>query len=323
MKQLSFSDAEFQSKRKQTRREKFLKEMEAVIPWSRLERLIEPKYPKAGNGRRPYPLQTMLRVYFMQQWYGLSDPGMEDALYEITSMRQFAGLSLGNSRLPDESTILNFRRLLEKFELTEALFTEVNTHLKEKGLLLRRGTAIDATIINAPSSTKNKDHKRDPEMHQTKKGNQWYFGMKAHIGTDVNSGLVHSVTGTAANASDISETHNLLHGDEEEVFADAGYTGVEKRDELKDCDVTWHVAMKRGKLKKIKETGGEIAEATQALEKAKASVRAFVEHPFRVLKCQFGYRKTRYRGLKKNTAQLHTLFALANLYMARKILVTS
>ena len=197
--QLSFSDAEFRSKRKQTRREKFLKEMEVVIPWARLERRIEPKYPKAGNGRRPYPLQTMLRIYFMQQWYGLSDPGMEDALIEIASMRQFSGISLGNSRLPDESTILKFRHLLERFELTEALFAEVNAHLKEKGLLLRRGTVVDTTIINAPSSTKNKDHKRDPEMHQTRKGNQWYFGMKAHIGTDVNSGLVHSLTGTAAN----------------------------------------------------------------------------------------------------------------------------
>jgi IS5 family transposase len=255
MNQLSFSDAEFQSKRKQTRREKFLKEMESVIPWERLEGQIEPSYPKAGNGRRPYPLQTMLRVYFMQQWYGLSDPGMEDALYEIASMRQFAGLSLGGeSRIPDESTILKFRRLLETHELTEALFIEVNNHLAEQGLLLRRGTVVDATIINAPSSTKNKRHKRDPEMHQTRKGNQWYFGMKAHIGSDVDSGVVHSLTGTAANASDISETHNLLHGEEDMVFGDAGYTGVEKRDELKDCDVDWHIAMKRGKLKKKGET---------------------------------------------------------------------
>lgn len=323
MDQLSFSDAEYKSKRKQTRREKFLAEMEQVVPWSRLERLIEPYYPKAGNGRRPYPLESMLRIYFLQQWYGLSDPAAEDALYEITSMRQFAKLSLSHHRIPDESTILHFRHLLERHDLTKMLFEEVNAHLQGKGLILRQGTLVDATIIDAPSSTKNKERKRDPDMHQTRKGKQWYFGMKAHIGVDLDSGLVHSVTGTAANVSDISETHKLLHGDEEMVFADAGYTGIEKREEIKDFKARWHVAMKRSKLKELKEAGGKLAEAHEAVEKAKASIRAFVEHPFRILKCQFGYRKTRYRGLKKNAAQLHTLFALTNLYMARKELLAS
>lgn len=323
MDQLSFSDAEYGGKRKQTRREKFLAEMEKVVPWDRLEQRIEQHYPKAGNGRHPYPLSTMRRIHFLQQWYSLSDPAAEDALYEITSKRQFAKLSLTHNRIPDETTILNFRRLLEEHKLSEELFTEVNTYLGGKRLLLRQGTLVDATIINAPSSTKNKERKRDPEMHQTKKGNQWYFGMKAHIGTDLDSGLVHSLTGTAANVSDIRETHNLLHGDEEIVFADAGYTGIEKREEMNDCKATWHIAMKRGKRKQIKEQGGELAEANEAVEKAKAGILALVEHPFRIIKRQFSHRKTRYRGLEKNTAQLHTLFALANLYMIRRNLLPS
>ena len=305
MDQLSFSDAEYSGKRKQTRREKFLAEMEQVVPWGRLERLIEPHYPKAGNGRQPYPLSAMLRIYCLQQWYGLSDPAAEDALYEITSMRRFSQLSLSRGNIPDESTILQFRHLLEKHNLTEVLFSEVNADLQEKGLLLRQGTLVDATIIDAPSSTKNKARKRDPEMHQTRKGNQWYFGMKAHIGVELESGLVHSMTGTAANVSDISETHKLLHGDEEIAFADAGYTGIEKRKEMKDYKAEWHVAMKRGQRKKLKESGSELGEANEAVEKTKASIRAFVEHPFRVIKRQFGHRKARYRGLKKNTAQLH------------------
>lgn len=323
MDQLSFSDAEYGGKRKQTRREKFLAEMEQVVPWIRLERLIEPNYPKAGNGRQPYPLATLLRIHFLQQWYGLSDPAAEDALYEITSMRQFSKLSLTHNHIPDESTILQSRHLLEKHKLTEDLFSEVNAYLQEKGLMLRRGTLVDATIIDAPSSTKNKERKRDPQMHQTRKGNQWYFGMKAHIGSDLDSGLVHRLTGTAANVSDISETHELLHGEEEMAFADAGYTGIEKRNEMKDGKATWYVAMKRSKRKQLKERGDRLGEANEAVEKAKAGIRAFVEHPFRIVKRQFGHRKTRYRGLGKNTAQLHTLFALANLYMVRKELMVS
>ncbi|MEJ1336419.1 MAG: IS5 family transposase [Candidatus Sedimenticola sp. (ex Thyasira tokunagai)] len=323
MDQLSFSEAEYSGKRKQTRREKFLAEMEQVVPWRRLERLIEPHYPKAGNGRQPYPLSAMLRIYCLQQWYGLSDPAAEDALYEITSIRRFAQLSLSRGNITDESAILQFRHLLEKHNLTEALFSEVSADLQEKGLLLRQGILVDTTIIDAPSSTKNKERKRDPEMSQTRKGNQWYFGMKAHISVDLENGLVHSVTGTAANVSDISETHNLLHGDEEIAFADAGYTGIEKREEMKDCNAEWHVAMKRGLRKKLKESGSELGEANEAVEKAKAGIRAFVEHPFRVIKRQFGHRKTRYRGLKKNTAQLHMLFALANLYMARRELLST
>jgi len=208
-------------------------------------------------------------------------------------MRRFVKLSLSQGRIADESTILKFRHLLEKHSLPEVLFTEVNAHLQDKGLLLRQGTLVDATIIDAPSSTKNKQKKRDPEMHQTRKGNQWYFGMKAHIGVDLDSGLVHRLTGTAANISDISETQHLLHGEEEMVFAAAGYTGIENREEIKTCKATWHVAMKRGKRKKLKEAGGELGKANEAVEKSKARIRAFVEHPFRVLKRQFGYQKTR------------------------------
>jgi IS5 family transposase len=265
----------------------------------------------------------MLRIYCLQQWYGFSDPAAEDALYEITSMRRFAHLSLSCGNIPDESIILQFRHLLEKHMLTKALFSEVNAYLQEKGLLHQRGTLVDATIINAPSSTKNKERKRDPQMHQTRKGNQWYFGMKAHIGVDLDSGLVHSLSATAANVSDISETHKLLHGEEEMAFVDAGYTSIEQREEMKDCKATWYVAMKRGKRKKLKEAGGPLGEANEAVEQSKASIRAVVEHPFRVIKRQFGHCKTRYRGLKKNTAQFHSLFALANLYMARRELMTT
>ncbi len=311
MSQLSFGDAEYAGKRKRTRREEFLAEMEKVVPWSALEALIEPHYPKAGGGRRPYPLAAMLRVHLMQNWFGFSDPAMEEALYEITPLRQFARLRM--SAIPDETTLLNFRHLLEKHDLAPKILDAVNADLTRKGLLLRRGTMVDATIIAAPSSTKNADGARDPEMHQTKKGNQWYFGMKAHIGVDVESGLVHTVTTTAANAADVTQTEHLLHGSEVVVYADAGYTGAEHRVERKD--ISWHVAEKRGKVKAI--VNDAIREATQDLETLKARIRARVEHPFRVVKRQFGFVKVRFRGLAKNTAQVLTLFALSNLWQAR------
>ena len=311
MSQLSFGDAEYAGKRKRTRREEFLAEMEKVVPWSALEALIEPHYPKAGGGRRPYPLSSMLRTHLMQNWFGFSDPAMEEALYEITPLRHFARLRM--SAIPDETTLLNFRHLLEKHDLAPKIFEAVNADLTRKGLLLRRGTMVDATIIAAPSSTKNADSARDPEMHQTKKGNQWYFGMKAHIGVDVESGLVHTVTTTAANAADVTQTEHLLHGGEVVVYADAGYTGAEHRVERKD--ISWHVAEKRGKVKAI--INDAIREATQDLETLKARIRARVEHPFRVVKRQFGFVKVRFRGLAKNTAQVLTLFALSNLWQAR------
>ena len=312
MSQMSFGDAEYAGKRKLTRREVFLAEMEQVVPWRSLLNLIEPFYPVAGRGRHPYPLETMLRVHLMQNWFGLSDPAMEEALYEITPMRVFAGLSLSAS-IPDETTILNFRRLLETNELAPEILGRVNAYLRRKGLLLKRGSIVDATIIEAPSSTKNADGERDPEMHQTKKGNQWHFGMKAHIGVDVDSGLVHTVTTTAANEAEIEQVEELLHGKEEVVHADAGYSGADKRVERQG--LRWEVAAKRGKVKAMKD--GREKRAVEKNEKRKASIRARVEHPFRVIKRQFGLMKVRFRGLAKNTAHVITLFALSNLWMAR------
>jgi IS5 family transposase len=319
MTQLTFSDAEYAGKRKQTRREVFLDEMDKVVPWEALLALIEPHYPKAGRGRRPYPLATMLRIHFLQQWYALSDPAMEEALYEIAPLRQFAGLSLLDA-IPDETTLLNFRHLLERHGLAAQMLTAVNADLSKRGLLLRQGTMVDATIIHAPSSTKNSSGTRDPDMHQTRKGNQWFFGLKAHIGVDRDSGLVHTVVTTAANVADVTQTGALLHGKEKTVFADAGYTGADKRDELKDKRIDWHIAERRHKVKALPE--GELKDVTVWLEHLRTKVRARVEHPFRVIKQQFGFQKTRYRGLAKNDAQLNTLFALSNLWMARRRMLT-
>ena len=318
MKQMTFADAEYAGKRKQTRKELFLIEMDQVVPWKGLVALIEPHYPKGEGGRPAYPLMAMLRVHLMQNWFGYSDPAMEEALYETTILRQFAGLSL--ERIPDETTILNFRRLLEKHELAAGILAVINGYLGDRGLSLRQGTIVDATLINAPSSTKNKDGKRDPEMHQTKKGNQYYFGMKAHIGVDDESGLVHSVVGTAANVADVTQVDKLLHGEENMVGADAGYTGVEKRPEHEGREVIWQIAARRSTYKKLSKRSA-LYKAKRKIEKAKAQVRAKVEHPFRVIKRQFGYVKTRYRGLAKNRAQLFTLFALGNLFLVRRRLM--
>ena len=318
MNQLTFGDSEYSVKRKQTRREVFLAEMEQVVPWEALLALIAPAYPKGGSGRPPYPLQTMLRIHLMQNWFGYSDPAMEEALYEVAPLRQFARLSLTRA-LPDETTILNFRRRLENHALAPELLAAVNAHLSERKLLLRTGTIVDATIIHAPSSTKNREGARDPDMHQTKKGNQWYFGMKAHIGVDAEGGLVHTVTTTPAHVADVVETDKLLHGKEQMVFGDAGYTGVDKREEHAHRNVTWHIAAKRGKVKAIQDD--KLKALVTELEHCKASIRARGEHPFRVVKRQFGYVKVRFKGLAKNTAHVITLFALSNLWMARKKLL--
>jgi IS5 family transposase len=265
----------------------------------------------------------MLRIYFLQQWYGLADEALEDAIYDSQAMRSFAGIDLSCEPVPDATTLLHFRHLLEAHDLTKGIFDAVNAHLADKHLLMREGTLVDATIIAAPSSTKNQKGERDPEMHQTRKGNQWYFGMKAHIGADAQSGLVHTVAGTAANVSDISQTHALLHGQERSVHADAGYIGVEKRPEIiaGHGEVEWRVAVRRGKLKAMPESW--VKDLTLGYEKLKARVRALVEHPFHIVKNLFRHRKVRYRGLRKNTAQMHTLFALANLVIARKHLLAA
>jgi IS5 family transposase len=316
-RQGSFAQAEYAQKKRQTRRDKFLAEMEQVVPWARLIERLRPLYPKGERGRPPIGLERMLRVYFLQQWYGLADEALEDALYDSQALRSFAGIELNSDPVPDATTVLHFRHWLEAHKLTEALFAEVSALLAERGLLLRQGTIVDATIIDAPSSTKNKQKSRDPEMHQTKKGNQWYFGMKAHIGADLVSGIVHSLTGTAANEADISQMASVLHGEEKMVFADAGYTGAEARPEHEDREVSWNIAAKRNTIKALPSDAQEEAEA---VERVLAQLRAPVEHPFHVIKNLFRHRKVRYRGLHKNTAQLYTLFALANLVIAKKAL---
>lgn len=313
---MSFFDFEYAGKRKQTRRERFLAEMDQAVPWAGLVALIEPYYPKAGGGRKPYPLETMLRIHLLQSWFSLSDPAMEEALYEITPMRQFARLTL-SAPIPEDTTIMKFRHLLEKHQLAAGTLQVINGYLQDEGLSLRQGTIVDATIIHAPSSTKNKDGKRDPEMHQTKKGNQYFFGMKAHIGADVESGLVHHIHGTAANVADVTQVAELLHGDENAVYADAGYTRIEKREEHAGREMIWQIAARRSTYSTLPKRS-LVNKGKRRIERAKAQTRAKVEHPFRVVKRQFGYVKTRFRGLVKNTAQLMTLFALSNLWMARK-----
>ena len=318
MKQISLCTTGFELAPKKTRKREFLEEMNLVVPWGELVRLIEPHAPRGKTGRPPFAVSTMLRIHFMQQWFGLSDPAMEESLHDVPLYREFAELDAGVSRLPDESTILRFRHLLEKHELSARLLGTINATLAGKGLLLKTGTVVDATLIAAPSSTKNSKGERDPEMHQAKKGNQWYFGMKAHIGVDADSGLVHTVIGTAANVNDVTQSHALLHGEEVEVFADAGYQGANKRPEA--AEAKWHIAMRPGK-RKVLDKATKLGALLDSIEKLKASVRAKVEHPFRVIKRQFGFTKVRYRGLAKNTAQLVTLFALSNLWMARRALI--
>jgi IS5 family transposase len=316
--QTSFSQAEFADKKKITRRERFLARMEEIIPWASLLAVLEPFYPKGARGRPPIGLERMLRIYFLQQWYGLADEALEDAIYDSQAMRGFARIDLAADGVPDATTLLKFRRLLETHDLCKGLFTAINTDLTARGLMMRAGTLVDATLIAAPPSTKNKEKKRDPEMHQTRKGNQWYFGMKAHIGADRDSKLVHTVVVTAANVSDITKTAELLHGQETQVHADAGYTGVEKRAEITALvrPIDWQIARKRGQIKKL-EAGPE-KEMLKASEKAKASVRAFVEHPFHILKNIFRHRKVRYRGLAKNGHQLYMLFGLANVVIGAR-----
>ena len=300
---------------RQTRKQVFLEQMEQVVPWQELVQLIAPYYPQGRNGRPPFELQTMLRLHFLQQWFKLSDLGMEEVLFDTPLYRDFAQLD-AHGRLPDESTILRFRHRLERHKLAEQMLATVNDLLCAKGLQLKEGTIVDATLIAAPSSTKNKDKARDPEMHSSKKGNQWYFGMKAHIGVDADSGLVHTVRCTSGNVGDVVEGNSLLHGQEVQVFGDAGYQGADKRADAPN-DVPWHVAMGPAKRKALDKEHSAVDALVDQLERVKAQIRAKVEHPFRVIKRQFGYTKVRYRGLKKNTLQIVTLFALSNLWMAR------
>ena len=306
---------------KKTRKREFLEQMERVVPWAALVTLIAPYYSKGRTGRPPFALETKLRIHTLQQWFSLSEPAMEEAFFDVPLYREFARLDV-NGRMLDESTILRFRHRLEKHQLANAVLATVNDVLCSQGLLLRQGSAVDATLIAAPSSTKNKSGKRDPQMHSSKKGSQWFFGMKAHIALDADSGLVHTVRGTAGHVADVTEGSGLLHGEETAVFADADYQGADKRPDAKP-GVRWSVAMRPGKRKKLDKANNPIDALVNKIEQLKASIRAKVEHPFRVVKHQFGYVKVRYRGLKKNTLQLKTLFALSNLWMVRHKLMAA
>lgn len=314
MRQKTFSSG-FEKHNKQTRKERFLDEMDQVIPWQALSKGLARYYPNPqGAGRRPIGLERMLRIYFMQHWYSLSDPGMEEALYDSRAMRDFAGIDLGTEAAPDESTILQFRHLMEARDFGAELLRLVNVHLAEKGLKIARGTIVDATIINAPSSTKNQNGERDPEMHQTKKGNQWYFGLKAHIGVDSDSKLVHSSVVTAANVHDSQVLADLLHGDETRVWGDSAYTG--QTDVIAE-----HAPKAQDFTHKKGRRNAPLTEDDKRKNRTKSKVRAKVEHVFRVLKCQFGFTKVRYRGLAKNANHLFAAFALVNIVLSKRRLL--
>ena len=301
----------FEKYGKTTRRETFLTEMDRIVPWNELCALIAPKYPKAGDGRPPKELEMMLRIYFLQQWFNLSDPGVEEALYDSMSMRRFAGIDLGEIPVPDESTVCRFRHLLERHHLGAKLFQRVHQYLESHGIKVGTGTIVDATLISAPASTKNQDKKRDPDMHQTKKGNQWYFGMKAHVGVDSRTRLIHAVAATPANVHDSACLPDLLHGDETRVWGDSAYQGqteairqyAPKAKDFTNCRYRYR---------------NHVDEVERAKNRTKSRVRARGEHPFHIIKCVFGFVKTRYRGLAKNAHRLFVTCALANLYLMRR-----
>ena len=310
------AQASFEKYGRKSKREQFLDEMEQIVPWAELQALVQAHYPKGENGRPPVGLSIMLRVYFLQQWFNLSDPGAEEALYESPVLRRFAGVDLGRAPAPDESTILQFRHLLEKHDLGGAMLQTMNEYLESRGVGFSRGTIVDATILHAPSSTKNRSGERDPEMHQTRKGKQWYFGLKAHVGVDSKQGHVHSVCTSAASVADKHMLPDLLHGDECKVWGDGAYQGqgeAIRQAAPRAQDMT----SRRVKYKNF------VDELQKAKNRVKARVRAKVEHPFRILKRIFGFEKVRYRGLKKNHERLCTCFALVNLYLHRKRLAVA
>lgn len=316
--QMSLSMTGYFDKGKRTRREQFLAEMDQVVPWARLCAVIEPHYPTGSRrgGRPPLPLERMFRIYCLQQWYNLSDPGAEEALYDSITMRQFAGVSTDADVIPDETSILNFRRLLEKHQLTEQLFAAINAHLSERGLIVGKGTIVDATIIDAPSSTKNAKQERDPAMHQTRKGKQWYFGMKVHTGTDTDSGLVHTVRATAANVADVTMLGELLHGGEDSLHGDSAYHSKALKTDAEANGIAFNVNQRGSKHHAL-------TTAQRMRNRRLSRVRATVEHPFLVVKRLWGHAKVRYRGIKKNLAQMHTLFGLANVFRVRRQLMST
>ena len=315
MRQQTFASDDFEKYRKKTRKEVFLEEMDQIIPWKSLSKVIKPYYPKPkGAGRRPIGIERMLRIHFLQHWFELSDPGAEEALYDSRAMRHFVGIDLGKEPVPDETTILNFRHLMECYNLGDEMFRLVNVYLAESGLKVNRGTIVDATIIDAPTSTKNKDKTRDLDMHQTRKGNQWYFGMKAHIGVDNQTKLIHSVAVTAANVHDSQLLGDLLHGDETHVWGDSAYAG-QKQQLYEQAPNAKDFTQKKGSRYR------KLTECEQSANRYKSKIRSRVEHVFGVMKCQFGFTKVRYRGLDKNAQCVFTKCALVNLVLAKKKLL--
>lgn len=311
MKQMGFAGIAYDTKKKSVRKEVFLAEMEKIVPWQEFAAVIEPHYPKAGSGRRPMSLEMMIRIYCCQQWFSLSDPGMEDALYDIHSIQRFAGIELGRDAVPDETTILNFRRLMETHHLADRFLETVNAKLRDHGLMLTTGTIVDATLIAAPTSTKNAQNKRDPEMHQTKKGNQWYFGMKVHVGTETRKGLVHSVLATSANVHDSQVMDDLMHGEETVVYGDSAYASADRKEIYEAQGIKWRVQHKA-------KSGQPLTARQRKENRARSRIRAMGEHSFRVVKHLWGHVKTRYRGLDKNATQFTACFALSNLYIVRR-----
>lgn len=312
-KQRTFASVAWQQKGKITRRERFLAEMDAVMPWGTLLALIAPYYPKVGRGRRPHELATMLRLYFVQQWFNLSDPAAEDALYDSESIRRFVGIDLADDAVPDETTILRFRHLLERHQLTARIFEAIRALLEAKRLLLKSGTIVDATIIAAPSSTKNAAHARDPEMHQTRKGKDWYFGMKLHVGTD-RQGLVHHVTATDAATADITQLPSLVHGAERDLYGDQAYWSESHRQH-------WTASGGRYRVNRRAPPRQTLTRRQRRLNRRRSQQRARGEHAFHVVKRLWGFVKVRFRGIAKNLARAQTMFGLANLYLIRRRLL--
>lgn len=317
MAQMTFSDVEYSKRKRTTKREMFLKMMNEIIPWAEWVEKIRPYYPEGKRGRPVKGIELMLRMYLLQIWFTISDEGLEDAIYDSYAMRSFLGLNFMEMQVPDATTLLKFRHLLERNKLGEALFNDIKERLEKAGLMMRGGTIVDATIIRSTSSTKNKSGERDPEMHQTKKGNQWYHGMKVHTGVDAGSGYIHTITGTATNVHDVTETHNLIRKDDEFVYGDSGYLGLEKRDEIRNDEhlsmIDYRICRKPSTLNVKTEYKGINWE--RVIEHQKASVRCKVEHPFLIVKRQFGYCKTAYRGIAKNMNRFFMLFGCANLLM--------
>ena len=315
MKQQTFSDYEYSNRKRKTKREEFLEIMDEIIPWDEWVSIIAPYYPTGRRGRPPKGIEKMLRMYLLQVWFNLSDEGTEDAIYDSYAMRKFIGINFLEEDVPDATTLLKFRRLLEKHGLNNLFFDAINRVMVETGHMLKGGSVVDATIINAPSSTKNARKQRDPEMHQTKKGNEWRFGMKCHIGVDAFSGLVHTIEVTSANVHDITVAPKLIREDDDVVYGDSGYLGIEKREEIVLDEhlsaIDYRINRRPGSLQKVSDNS---IDWDRVIEHAKSSVRCKVEHPFRIIKCVFGYRKVAYKGLAKNESRLYMLFTSANLY---------